>query len=243
LEELLRLPEEPEPSPALEFMRRREALLISYSVFVGNYRELTERLKLVENPHVAINLWTVKLDVEFEKVRDEVTRLLHNFLASALSLLDHIKVHMEKLYEGSDLFAEYTSRRREHVFSTPVYRFVYDLRQYAIHNKLPLVGRIFSFHKTRGIRISYFLDVGELKRSKKKRWSAEARQYMDTYGGQLPLRQLAMEYFPVMNEFYKWLRKREPEFNRENPNFLRQRWERIAKQMRTTGPDYDKRGA
>lgn len=237
MEELLRLPEEPEPSPALELMRRKEAQRTSYGVFVGNYRELTELLEVVEEPYVAIHLRKEKRNAELDKIYEELTRLLYNFLASAKSLIDHTRDYMDTFYEGSLLLDEYNEKVADHFASSPLQGFVQDLRNYTQHYKLPLISATFTIKRGHELRVTYAISASELR--KWDNWTPRSRQYLELYHDKLPLGQLATDYYTIVKEFYEWLRKREPEFNRENPEFLRQRREHIAKLMRTTGPDCD----
>jgi hypothetical protein len=75
-----------EQSPEIEVYRNLLALQASFRVFDGNYHELIQYL---EYPH--------EQSKNQEALIDETSRLLHNFLASAGSLVDHARVIVKTL--------------------------------------------------------------------------------------------------------------------------------------------------
>jgi hypothetical protein len=60
----------------------------SYRLFLGNDRELLAFLTAHEEPPAVLELFALRNRAAFESFLDEVDRLLHNYLASALSLRD-----------------------------------------------------------------------------------------------------------------------------------------------------------
>lgn len=183
----------------------------SYRMFKRNYRHLIALLDKVEAPEVAIRLHDVKHNAEFFWALEEIAHLLHNLLASAKSLIDHTRAHMHRLYEGNPFLDEYKARVEDHLASSPVQRFVQDLRNYTQHCTLPEIGSAFSWGATEGLSIAYYIDAEKLR--KWDNWSPESWQYLDAFRKILPVRQLAGDYFSLVDEFYKWLDKREREGN------------------------------
>lgn len=213
-------------SPEFALFIQMEALRSSRRIFGGNYRELTDLLGILENPMVAIPLRDAKRRAISRSALEIVTRLLHNFIASAKTLIDHTRTHMHSLYEGHPFLEEYEARVEARFASSPVQRFVQDLRNYTQHYKLPLTGSSFSWDSAQGLNITYFADTEEL--AKWDKWSPEGRQYLDAFQKILPLRQLASDYLSLVDEFYKWIDKREREVNSEKLERLRQMQKRIA---------------
>jgi len=181
----------------------------SYRMFKGNYRQLIALLDNLETIEVAIRLHDVKHNAEFFGALEEIARVLHNFLASAESLVGHTRTYMRNLYKGQPFFTEYEARVAEQFASSPLRRFVQDLRVYTQHITLPLTGSAFHLDRTEGLSIAYYIDAEELR--KWDNWSDESRQYLDAFQKILPVRQLADDYFSLVEEFYKWLDKSERE--------------------------------
>jgi len=215
-----------ENSPERALFIQLEALRGSYRMFTGNYRELIDLLDIVENPVVAIPLKDAKRRAESLKVLEAITRLLHNFLASAKSLIDHTRTHMQSLYKGQCFLSEYETRVADQFASSPVQRFVQDLRNYALHYALPVTGSLFSWESTEGLNIAYYINAVELR--KWDRWSPEGLQYLNAFQEILPIKQLASDYFSLVDAFYKWLDKRQQEINSEKLECYRQMQKRIA---------------
>jgi hypothetical protein len=226
-EDILYLMDELKNSPERALFLKLEALRASFRVFAGNYRELLKLLNVVENPEVAIRLKGVERRAESHKVLEEITRLLHNFLASARSLLDHTNTHMTKLYIGHPLLSEYETRRADFLTSTPVHQFVQRLRNYAQHYKLPLTGSLLSYEAPKDLTITYYLNTGELR--KWKGWSSTGRKYLESFQDILPVRKLAEDYVSLVKEFFGWLDKSQLEVNSEKLERLREIEKRFAR--------------
>jgi 1,4-alpha-glucan branching enzyme len=64
----------------------------SYCVFESNYRWLLTALDYFGREEVSMELWRLDNRTKLGSFIDEVTRLLHNFLALAQSLVDHTRV-------------------------------------------------------------------------------------------------------------------------------------------------------
>jgi hypothetical protein len=204
-----------------------EALRISHRLFASNYTELIAFLDLIESEKVAIPLHDVKRRREFIQVLDEVTRLLHNFLASAKTLIDHTRSHIRRLYQAHPFSDEYNSKLKEQLASSPVRSFVQDLRNYTQHYTLPLAGSHTSWNRESGLTITYFVDAKELR--KWDNWAYKSRQYLNTFDEIMPVRQIASDYFSLVNKFYEWLHSRQLEVNSEQLSRLREMEERLAK--------------
>jgi len=60
----------------------------------------------------------------------EIVCLLHNYLASAKTLIDHTRILVEELYKNTDFWAEYEARKKETFIDSPLAQFVQNLRNY-----------------------------------------------------------------------------------------------------------------
>lgn len=115
----------------------------SYRLFQGNAREFAAFVGRFDTDVTArLELWDVKNSKPFEAFLDEVDRLLHNYLAAASTLRDHIR-RLWQQHPPADpaLIAEYDQRVREAFAESPVVQFVQRLRNYSTHSQLPRFAR------------------------------------------------------------------------------------------------------
>jgi hypothetical protein len=121
----------------------------SVNIFLGNADELAQVLgALNDDP---IEHWkTISSDLEAShKIQTHVGRLFHNFLASAMTLVDHTRVFIKEFYLATALSRTYNERKR--VFEgNNLTRFIQDLRNYMVHRGLPPIRRMLSFKQVEG---------------------------------------------------------------------------------------------
>jgi hypothetical protein len=67
-----------------------------------------------------------------------LTRLFHNYLAGAATLLDHTYTLIEESYQGTNFADEYQERVNQRFQISLVPHFIEDLRNYMRHEGLPL---------------------------------------------------------------------------------------------------------
>src|SRR4051812_25887440 len=82
----------------------------SLYIFSMNYEELNLALDFFTKNKDDGSLSAVKNRDKLAVVQDEVLRRLHNFVASAQSLIDHTRRFYQTMYEGDSLLPEYQER-------------------------------------------------------------------------------------------------------------------------------------
>ena len=223
--------ESPEWRISVELEELDAAFRLHYTNY-GDLKRLTA--EIVADNNEAIDrikqLWSADNRGELEKVWEEAGRLLHNYLASAYTLMEHTRRHNERLYADSPFEHEYEKEKEDQLTNCPVVRFVTDLRVYNQHHRLPLVGGELSVDvdklpESRVIRSRVCLDVKDLL-ARHRKWSRHSREYLASAGNWLPVDELAEEYMRVISPFYSWLRSREREIHK---NALRRHKRRIAR--------------
>jgi hypothetical protein len=105
----------------------------SYYVFESNYLWLVRALDYFGREEVSMELWRLDNRTKLGSFIDEVTRLLHNFLASAQSLVDHTRVFKNKMYKGHTFKKVYQDKVDRELKHSPIVCFVQDLRNYVLH--------------------------------------------------------------------------------------------------------------
>jgi hypothetical protein len=204
IEEIMDLKEKIFAHPAQAAFLDWDALRRMHKICGRNGQELIDLIDAPSrDPQLAIELFqntgprTIANDFY-----DEIFRLVHNFVASAVTLVDHTRNHL-KPYDGTDFVTEYEMRKATVV--VPVTAFVVRLRSYVLHHKLPILGINTSFEGDgrEGIQSTTVLDTSKLLEWED--WTAGARAFLESSPASLVLRSVITDYLDVIDDLYKWL--------------------------------------
>lgn len=200
--------------PEYKLMLRIRTFQGSLKIFTGNYNQLKKLLSFHTNMPQALPLWDVANRDKLYAFQGEVTRLLHNFVASAMSLIDHSRVLYQELYESKGRFPEYGEERESRFTKNPLASFVVCLRQYFQHYKVPIV-----FSKMRWSRESPMFD-SRLKLSKVdlegfSGWKSPAKKFLVKQEDSIDLISIVNDYYALVTDFYQWFGTRQREIHRE----------------------------
>jgi len=181
----------------------------------ANYRELKRVAGQLdaqddESTLQVLALWSER--GRLHAVLDEAARLLHNFLASAMTLVDHTRAHINTWHAGTTFEKEYKRQVRESFTANPVSRFVQCLRNYNLHYRLPVVSGRLSMEfdppgQTKSMKSQVMLDV--MKLQERDNWDPPSKTYMTRVGKELPVDRLADDYMKLVLPFHDWFRERD----------------------------------
>ena len=192
------------------------ALRSSYYVFEGNYRSLVSALDQFGRIEVFMKLWREDNRAELEHFIDEVTRRLHNLLASAKTLVDHTRVFKNEMYGGQSFEKLYQEKLDRDLGNSTIVRFVQDLRNYVLHKQLPIASAELSFKGGGGATSTFDstirLDVNELREW--DRWKPASRVYLDTLGDKVQIREVVEKYEAAIRTFYQWFGEQQEQLHR-----------------------------
>jgi hypothetical protein len=214
-----------------------EALHRMALVFRGNAGELVRFLAEVQKEENLGRLYSLENRAGFDRFLLEVDRLLHNFVSSATSLVDHARRVQRKLLPedpADDLAAEYL-RRIEHEFKdAPRIQFVQDLRVLSVHRQLPVVRGGLSWSLEEPLQSRVLLPCADLLEWEK--WSAPAREFIDAAGENIAIAEVVEEYAKQALSLHAWfldaLRARhqsELEHLRSEVDELAAAWKRLER--------------
>lgn len=197
--------------PEFELRQQLQHFVSSQYIFHINFNEL-ERwlLHMIDSSNLTVP--TVLINPEFmDRARLEATRLLHNFLASAKTLVDHSLVFYRQMYEAENRFPDYQGRVKEEFLEDPLTQFIQRFRQYSQHYKSPNIG------------VSEKMSNGEFTRSvylqksdllKFDGWNATAKKYMEGIAGaDIDILAVMRAYRDKIQNFYKWFSERQKEIH------------------------------
>jgi len=177
----------------------------SIEVFKGNYYQLREYVEFHNNPIKSRELFSVNNREVLFAFQQEIIRLLHNYVASAFSLIDHSRRHYEKLYSNKPEFPEYLIEVKRKFKDVPVANFTKELRQFIQHYDLPaIVSTTKYIASPPSLTQTLLMKKADLIRFD---WNSKSLEYLNSNEDDIDLIVLIDSYFRIVEEFYVWFKK------------------------------------
>lgn len=191
----------------------RRFSLTTYT-FNQNYIELSKNLREQQEPHNAYRLMHKEHRDELELIQLETVRMLHNFIASAFSLVDHTRVFCRDLYkEPHPFMSEYQTMVDSTFKVNPLAMFVKDFRQYVQHFQSPAIA-IVSNLTDNPSDINARVVIAKDILLQFSGWNAPAKIYIEQIGKELDVQTMAEDYYSLVLGFYNWFQKRQQEVHK-----------------------------
>jgi hypothetical protein len=197
-----RIYEELTSMPEWERIGEVRQFSLSLRIFEGNADELIGFLERLKAEPVALALWRPENRLRLDEAREEIARLLHNFVAGAFSLVDHARRFYDRNYKTDGRFSGYDEAVKARFADDPLCQFVQGLRNYFVHKKIPTLSTTLSFKEGEDLDTSSFLQKEELLDFD---WNATARSYLDGAPARMDLLTIASAYRTKVAEFYEWV--------------------------------------
>jgi len=185
-----------------------EAHARSLRVFTGNDRELARFLGQYQEPANAVHLWALDNVEGFERFLDEIDRLLHNLLSSAMTLRDHTRRVRRKLLPAcaeDNLSEKYEVRVDKDFGQAPLPQFVEDLRNFTLHRRLPVATGGLSV--TPGVSFETRIVLHPSDLLKWSTWSPVAKRYVESAGDEILMASVLRDYRATVVAFQQWFRE------------------------------------
>lgn len=200
--------------PEYKLLLRIKSLDASLYVFQRNFEELKRLLLKHSDVKEAIRLRGVGKKPEMRASLYEITRLLHNFVTSAKSLIEHTRVIYREIYKRGEEFPEYQVEVDRRFANNPLAQFVEDLRDYCLHYELPTISSVLHFSRlppTPIFESRIELKVEEL--TKYSKWSPLAKEYLSSQNKPVNLLNVTDEYHALVKDFHNWFQLRQREIH------------------------------
>ena len=174
----------------------------SLEVVRGNADELVEWIDLLNQGNVGLLVMAQGGIVEpgdnVDEYVDELSRLWHNFIASAMTLVTHVQRVRKK--QSPEFQAAYDNARKE-LLSAPVVPFVQGLRNYWVHKWTPsnFVRMKFGGNQPP----TYVVGCTSADLLAEWNWTAPQRVYLKERD-EFVLRDSVTEYVEHIDRFYEW---------------------------------------
>jgi hypothetical protein len=204
--------EEYRASRACALFNRLKVHELGYRIFLANYEEWQRSIdaKCPNGPMALIHMMQDSTWVESYLV--EVTRTLHNFVASALTLVDTTRVVYHELYEPKNLLPEYQNEIDTRFIKDGTARFIKDLRQFCQHYRLPLVmAKVGLNLQPQGGHIQWGVPIIRKQVDVWRGWSAASKAFIGSFEKEIDLEAVAKEYRDKVVAFNAWFESKQME--------------------------------
>ncbi len=233
-DDLLALSKEVENSNAVRVSGRLETLYINFFVFDRNYQELMKIIMGVKSTEQMLRLWDLRNRNELDMVTNEVVRLLHNFLASAKSLVAHTRVVITDWYQETDFFKEYEAQVSSRFVNNSLIGFIEELRNFSLHYSLPITNATLSVQFDQDQRDSTHNFSFVLHKPSLIHWSGwtrKAKPYLDTSKDDIEIDSLVEDYHKQILDFHSWMESRLRAIHSDDLAWLTEMQERMISLM------------
>jgi hypothetical protein len=207
--------------PEFRLRKQLDSIKIPIYIFDKNYAELKALLEFFINDPKSFPLTFQRNRDKLEELQLDILRRLHNFVASALTLIDHTRIYYRELYGDTDKFPDYLPRLSNEFEKDPLSQFVKCLRIYCQHYAPPNIiveeSLIENPDGTPKIEKKVLLRTEDLISF--DRWNSTAREYLNKPDKQIDLLEIIDLYRTKVINFYLWVISRQNEIHK-NEIFL-----------------------
>lgn len=203
--------EELKQHPANEIFRKYKRLDASIYIFNRNYFQLKKYIEFYKSEKECFNIIGDGTSENYWKYLMEVTRLLHNYVASVHSLIDHTRVYCNNEYLKKGLFLDYSNKVEMTFKNNSCAVFIKELRQYIQHYSIP---DVFIKVVLRINNVDVRLKLNSKTLMAYTRWHKLSKEYIRIQEENVDLENAIDEYRNIVIEFYNWFRTRENDLNK-----------------------------
>ena len=242
-EELQRLTKEIQQSEGERIGQAILNMQASLRLVDRNYQELVRPIKALQQEKATLMLHDITKGEELNEAFEIIITRLHNFLAAAFSLVDHMRRHRKHLYAGHEFNKEIEKELQARILSRPHHTIVQGLRRYSLHVALlPIASHIVVARDQKETPLQFKESVFQLPSRLLLRWDGwtrEARAELGRMPNGLAVLPFVTEYFEQVKGFYTWLWGRQAEVHKaqlDTTSALRDRALSIYKELNPNDP-------
>jgi hypothetical protein len=218
-----------EQAEAFRVRGRFQLFGLSFRTLEGNYQELMASLEAMRSQPIPDDLGTPVGSDWIMPLFEIICRRLHNYLAAASSLIDHMRVLYREIYQPSGLIPGYQAEVDARFKNNGLARLVNGLRNVNLHcHHLVITYR----QKVQVDRSgpSMTCDVFLIKQviMTYDKLDPAARAFLESSGDEIGLESVIRTYHLAAAEFHEWLAARQHEIHGEAFSHL----ERIEQELR-----------
>ena len=225
-EEFQKLIEKIGNSPGQKIIEEVDKLKRGLRMVKHNKDELIKVAQVLKQPKAVPKLWAIDQRDVLHTLMEEVGRLLHNFLSSAFSLVDYMRIHRKHLYLNSEFNQEIKTEIQKRFINDDDHLIAQGLRTYIIHVGFPPVGATLQYVAgEKDYNSTFNMSIESLLKWDK--WSGNQKQALAHIGDIIDILLFAERYFTKVESFYLWLWSRQEEIHKKEIDDANQLGERV----------------
>jgi hypothetical protein len=192
-------------NPKIDNRLRIYILKRNFQMLSINYKELKELLIISHDNEKFQKLWEKDVD-QLDNIIFEFSRLLINYISMAKAVVDVNRVLITEWFSDTEFLEKYQAEVDLRFANNPLVAFVQDIRNFALHYRLPIPNLKFpAIPENSGESNQFEFILNSQKLLKWNRWTLLARTFMQTKGGRIKIEDFIDDYYSLVSDFYKWL--------------------------------------
>ena len=188
--------------PGKKYLDALMTYSISKNILAGNGVQLRKLLASLEDPSHAMELWSVDKRVRLQHLQNEVIRHLHNFLASARSLVDHTRAIMNEPFISEAHRTEYREEVALIIAGDPLIGFMHELRNFTLHRSIPLTSLQLSLNLSGLFDSSVLVDLDQM--ADWDGWRSAGKAFIGSHRPTIRIMALVDGYEGTIRMFGEW---------------------------------------
>jgi hypothetical protein len=209
-------------SAAYQYHNRLETLGNILFVFHKNFLILEKNIQWFESGTDS-GIWEVSKRHLLDAALLEITRMFHNYLASAKTYVDHTRLVIRAWYRESEFYPDYTREIEQRFTENPVSSFIQHLRNYSLHYSLPLSGASWTYNldpetQDPTLITEAFLYTEDLLIW--DGWKKLSKSYLEEAGDRINILRVSRDYTTSILDFHEWLHSRLSSLHAEELRWL-----------------------
>lgn len=181
----------------------------SIYIFQGNFKDLLQDINKFSQPDNLV-FFDVRNREKLESILIEIVRRLHNFVAAAISLVEHTRRIVRAMYKETPFIYDYQSELESRIISNEQIQFLHDLRNFTLHYDLPPVAASLDLNV---IEHKLVIDIELLK--KWTNWKSIPKKFLASQSSDIILIDLVKNYAEIIFQFHDWLYNKQCEIHKE----------------------------
>jgi hypothetical protein len=198
-----KLSDEITKSKAFEYYRRLNSFRESFTIYQSNYLELVKVFKIMKTPQMVLQVFDSQNREPLNNIQIETIRILHNYYASAETLIYLTRNRMGWWYSGTAIKEEYDRYIQKNFEKNGLAKFITDLRNYSLHYNLPRISSKATIKGTENLDHVFFIRKDSIITWKK--WTSDAKMFIRKQDNEIYIELCTQEYYQLTEELHTWL--------------------------------------
>lgn len=191
-------------SDSIKAYQRLQSFNILFYIAGENHKELKSFIDACDTPENRYNIFD---ELKAMQMGREITRLLHNFLASSKSSFVCIDWLVKAHYGESQFAADYFKEERDRFRGNPLAGFIEEFRNFTVHFSYPPIqteyrNMLDPETNQRTERLAFFVDTKPLQ--VRRNWD-KGKKYLDKAGDLIDIELMVDDYFSQVESFHRWI--------------------------------------